>query len=104
MISSSPVSPVCSSSHTLPQLLTKPKTASDLKEVRVATSAYGKHLFGKVNLPDSTSYFMFRAFIPGGAETAKLHCIHMAEIEGKDGEKTFKAIWGPDDKLEWFDE
>lgn len=47
---------------------------------------------------------MFRAFIPGGAETAKLHCIHMAEIEGKDGEKTFKAIWGPDDKLEWFDE
>ena len=78
--------------------------ASDLKEVRVATSAYGKHLFGKVLLPDSNSYFMFRSFIPGGAETARVHCIHMAEVEEKDGEKTFKAIWSEQDPLEWFDE
>jgi len=46
---------------------------------------------------------MFRAFIPGGAETAKLHCIHMEEIEGEEAEKTFKAIFFQNDPLEWFD-
>ncbi|RDL42132.1 Uncharacterized protein BP5553_02111 [Venustampulla echinocandica] len=77
---------------------------SDLKEVRLATSAYGKHLFGKVLLPDSqNAYFMFRAFIPGDADTARLHCIHLEEIEKPDGDKVFKAIFGKDDKLEWFD-
>jgi hypothetical protein len=32
------------------------QTASDLKEVRVATSAYGMHLFGKVLIPESEKY------------------------------------------------
>jgi hypothetical protein len=48
-------------------------------------------------------YFMFRAFIPGEAETAKLHCIHMEEIENEDETKTFKAIFFQSDPLEWFD-
>jgi len=89
-------------------------SADDLKEVRLASSAYGMHLFGKVLLPESDPshaypekgsdcYFMFRAFIPGGAETAKLHCIHMEEIEGEEAEKTFKAIFFQNDPLEWFD-
>jgi len=80
-------------------------SANDLKEVRIATSAYGKHLFGKVLLPDSKphAYFMFRAFIAGGAESAKFHCIHMEEIEKPDGDKAFKAIFLQDDPLEWFD-
>ena len=63
-------------------------------------------LLGKVVLPDSGSsdcYFMFRAFIPGEAETAKLHCIHMEEIEKPDGDKVFRAIYGQNDPLEWFD-
>jgi hypothetical protein len=46
---------------------------------------------------------MFRAFIGGGAETAKLHCIHMEEIENDDGSKTFKAIFFQNDSLNWFD-
>ena len=87
------------------------------------------HLFGKVLLPDSDpshagpekyshqinsahsltnfcrshdAYFMFRAFIPGGSETARLHCIHMAETENSEG-KMFQAIFFQNDPLEWFD-
>jgi len=51
----------------------------------------------------SDAYFMFRAFIPGDAETATLHCIRLQEIEKPDGDKVFKAIFSQDDKLEWFD-
>ncbi|KAF4630101.1 hypothetical protein G7Y89_g8037 [Cudoniella acicularis] len=90
-------------------------SADDLKEVRIATSAYGMHLFGKVLLPESDpshsfpenphdAYFLFRAFIPGGAESAKLHCIHMEEKELPNGDKVFKAIFNQDEPLEWFDE
>lgn len=90
-------------------------SSDDLKEVRIATSAYGMHLLGKVLLPDSdpnhsypekgsSCYFMFRAFIGGDAETAKLHCIHMEEIEESNGNKLFKAIFHQKDPLEWFDE
>lgn len=46
---------------------------------------------------------MFRAFTSGGGETAKLHCLHMEEIEAADGDKKFKAIFGEEDQLEWFD-
>lgn len=82
-------------------------SSKDLKEVRIATSAYGMHLFGKVLLQEASpgpAYFMFRAFIPGEAENAKLHCIHTEEIEKPDGDKVFKAIFGEGDKLEWFNE
>jgi hypothetical protein len=79
-------------------------SSKDLKEVRVATSAYGIHLFGKVHLPESDGkYIMFRAFTSGPAETAKLHCLHMEETEKKDGDKVFRAIFGEGDQLEWFD-
>jgi len=89
-------------------------SSDDLKEVRIATSAYGKHLFGKVLIPDSDpehsfpekrsdAYFHFRAFIPGDAETAKLHSIYLQEIERPDGDKVFKAIFHQNDPLEWFD-
>jgi hypothetical protein len=47
---------------------------------------------------------MFRAFIPSEAKSARLHCIHMEEIEHEDGTKTFKAIFFQNDPLEWFDE
>lgn len=90
-------------------------SSDDLKIVRIAKSAYGMHLFGKVLIPDSDpshmypekgsdAYFHFRAFIPGGSETAKLHCIQMQQIDHDDGEKTFKAIFFQNDPLEWFDE
>jgi hypothetical protein len=72
--------------------------------VRVATSAYGLHLFGKVELPARWgSYIMFRAFIAGEAQAAKLHCIHFEETERSDGDKDFRAIFGKKDDLEWFD-
>jgi len=90
-------------------------TSDDLEEVRLATSAYGLHLIGKVLIPESDSshsypekagdlYFHFRAFIPGGAETATLHSIRMDETEHPDGDKTFKAVFFQNDPLEWFDE
>jgi len=83
-------------------------SSNDLEEVRVATSAYGMHLFGKVLIPDSEkgsdAYFHFRTFVPGGAETARLHCIQMQQIDEANGDKNFKAIFSKNDPLEWFDE
>ncbi|KAI9050749.1 hypothetical protein LZ554_004868 [Drepanopeziza brunnea f. sp. 'monogermtubi'] len=89
-------------------------SSDDLKEVRIATSAYGLHLFGKVLLPEcdpshaypekaTDAYFMFRAFIPAEASTAKLHCIHTEEAEKPDGDKVYRAIFSQHDKLDWFD-
>ncbi len=77
--------------------------AKDLVLVRVAKSAYGLHLFGKVQLPDSggKAYFHFRAFVAG--DTVRLHCIHTEETEQADGSKTFRAIFSRDEPLEWFD-
>ncbi|ESZ91354.1 hypothetical protein SBOR_8262 [Sclerotinia borealis F-4128] len=80
--------------------------SSSLKSVRVATSAYGLHLLGKVLLPGTEDkYFMFRAFIVGDSDTAKLHCIHMEETDvgGEEG-KMFRAIFRESDELTWFDE
>jgi len=47
---------------------------------------------------------MFRAHIPREAESATFHCVHMEEKELPDGDKVFRAIFGQDDELEWFDE
>ncbi|APA14925.1 hypothetical protein SS1G_14386 [Sclerotinia sclerotiorum 1980 UF-70] len=80
--------------------------SSSLKSVRVANSAYGLHLLGKVLIPETEDrYFMFRAFIPGDSDTAKLHCIHMEEkdVGGEEGKK-FRAIFEENDELDWFDE
>lgn len=46
---------------------------------------------------------MFRVFIPGDSETAKLHCIHTEEVEKPDGDKVYRAIFSGEDALEWFD-
>jgi len=81
-------------------------TSSSLTSVRVATSAYGLHLLGKVLIPETEDkYFMFRAFIPGDSDTATLHCIHMEETDvgGEEG-KFFRAIFEEEDELKWFDE
>ncbi|WDK13598.1 hypothetical protein CGRA01v4_04879 [Colletotrichum graminicola] len=78
----------------------------DLVAIRVAVSAYGIHLFGKIRipaLPDSgPAYIHFRAFVPGG-EPPKLHSIHTEEKEHSDGDKTYRAIFTKGDALEWFD-
>jgi len=85
-------------------------SAEDLVLVRVATSAYGLHLFGKVLLPDSEgrkfppqggAYIHFRAFI--GGDEIKFHSIETEEIEQPDGSKVFKAIYSQSDPLKWFD-
>lgn len=51
----------------------------DLQQVRVATSAYGLHLFGKVRIPslpdEGPAYIHFRAFTGGPDDQAALHSI-----------------------------
>ncbi|KAF4464642.1 hypothetical protein FALBO_8525 [Fusarium albosuccineum] len=82
-------------------------SAEDIESVRVATSAYGIHLFGKLHipaLPDSgPAYIHFRVFIGGGDDPPKLHSIHTEEREDSSGGKTYRAIFTKNDELEWFD-
>ncbi|KAG7292328.1 hypothetical protein NEMBOFW57_002363 [Staphylotrichum longicolle] len=79
----------------------------DLQQVRVATSAYGLHLFGKVRIPslpdEGPAYIHFRAFTGGPDDQAALHSIHTEDKEGPDGGHAFRAIFTKDDTLEWFD-
>ncbi|KAK3330271.1 hypothetical protein B0H66DRAFT_527633 [Apodospora peruviana] len=81
--------------------------ADDFQEVRVAVSAYGIHLFGKVRIPDmpdsGPAYIHFRAFTGGPDDEPKLHSIHTEEKEESGGGKTFRAIFTKNDPLEWFD-
>ncbi|KAL0939425.1 uncharacterized protein CTRU02_206035 [Colletotrichum truncatum] len=81
---------------------------NDFVLVRVAVSAYGIHLFGKIRIPllsdSGPAYIHFRAFdVPGGDDTAKLHSIHTEEKQHADGDKTYRAIFAREDPLEWFD-
>jgi len=88
-------------------------TPSDLELVRVGSAAYGLHLFGKVALPAAPGkYIHVRVFV--GAEdgtdgateeerVAKLHSIHTEEVVKEDGDHVFRAIFGKEDGLEWFD-
>jgi hypothetical protein len=82
-------------------------SVDDFKEVRVAGSAYGIHLFGKVRIPalpeDGPAYIHFRAFTSGPGEEVKLHSIHTEEKEEQGGGRTFRAIFTAHDPLEWFD-
>ncbi|KAI5839948.1 hypothetical protein DFP73DRAFT_483082 [Morchella snyderi] len=81
--------------------------AEDLVCVRVGTSAYGIHIFGKVQLPKTQGgYIHIRMFVGGGEgeKTYKLHCIYTEEKEAEDGRKSFRAIMGEGDELEWFNE
>ncbi|CAM1507330.1 Fc.00g069710.m01.CDS01 [Cosmosporella sp. VM-42] len=82
-------------------------STDDLESVRVAVSAYGIHLFGKVRIPampeSGPAYIHFRAFIAGSDEPPKLHSVHTEERDEEGGGKTFRAIFTKDDALEWFD-
>lgn len=78
----------------------------DFREVRVAVSAYGIILFGKVRIPampeDGPAYIHFRAFTAGPDDKAKLHSIHTEEKQ-INGDRHFRAIFTAADPLEWFD-
>ncbi|EUC34207.1 hypothetical protein COCVIDRAFT_36903 [Bipolaris victoriae FI3] len=88
-------------------------TASDLELVRAATSAYGIHLFGKVKLPAlEDGYVHIRIF--GAAKEGtdgssaeervySLHSIHTEEVVKGDGDRVYRAVFGREDGLEWFD-
>ncbi|KAF2471789.1 uncharacterized protein BDR25DRAFT_333807 [Lindgomyces ingoldianus] len=88
-------------------------TPADVETVRVGTSAYGLHLFGKVRIPAAeNAYIHVRVFIAaedgtdGSSEeerVAKLHCIHTEEVVKDDGDHVYRAIFGKNDELEWFD-
>jgi hypothetical protein len=81
--------------------------------VRVASSAYGLHMFGKVKLPAlDNAYVHVRIF--GSARDGtdgssldereySLHSIHTEEVIKDDGDRVYRAILGKDDALEWFD-
>lgn len=88
-------------------------SSSDLEAVRVGSSAYGLHLFGKVRIPAiDNGYIHVRIFVAaedgtdGGTvedRVAKLHSIHTEEVVKDGGDRVFRAIFGKDDALEWFD-
>ncbi|KAF6813895.1 hypothetical protein CPLU01_14535 [Colletotrichum plurivorum] len=79
---------------------------NNLVAVRVAVSAYGIHIFGKIRIPtlpeSGPAYIHVRAFDTPG-EPGKLHSIHTEEKEHSNGDKTYRAIFTDDDPLEWFD-
>jgi len=81
--------------------------ADDLQQVRVAVSAYGLHIFGKVRIPslpdDGPAFIHFRAFTGGPDDMATLHSIHTEDREAPDGGHTYRAIFTEADPLEWFD-
>lgn len=88
-------------------------SSSDLEAVRVAVSAYGLHLFGKVKIPSlDDAYIHVRIF--GSAKDGtdgssadereyKLHSIHTEEVVKDDGDRVYRAIFGKNDELDWFD-
>jgi len=88
-------------------------TSRDLESVRVANSAYGLHLFGKVRLPAvDDGYIHVRVF--GSAKDGtdgssvdereySLHSIHTEEVIKEDGDRVYRAILSRSDELEWFD-
>ena len=88
-------------------------TSSDLVSVRVANSAYGLHLFGKVRLPAvKDAYIHVRIF--GSAKEGtdgsevdereyKLHSVHTEEDVKSDGDRVYRAVFAETDELEWFD-
>ncbi|KAF2733409.1 hypothetical protein EJ04DRAFT_577614 [Polyplosphaeria fusca] len=88
-------------------------TSKDLIEVRAGETAYGLHLFGKVRIPDlEDGYIHIRVFISAKEGTdgttedervAKLHSIHTEEVVKQNGDHVYRAIFGPEDPLEWFE-
>lgn len=79
-------------------------STGDVTGVRVGKTAYGIHIFAKLRLPASSGSFIhFRVFVAGGDEPPKLHSIHTEEKDDGSGGKTYRAIFGEGDELEWFD-
>jgi hypothetical protein len=88
-------------------------TADDLESVRVAVTAYGLHLFGKVKLPAlENGYIHIRIF--GSAKEGtdgssldereySLHSIHTEEVVKEDGDRVYRAVFGKEDELVWFE-
>lgn len=87
--------------------------ADNLESVRVAVTAYGLHLFGKVKIPAlDNGYIHVRIF--GSAKEGtdgstsdeiehKVHSIHTEEVVKEDGDRKYRAIFGKNDALEWFE-
>ncbi|RMZ74577.1 hypothetical protein GMOD_00003633 [Pyrenophora seminiperda CCB06] len=91
-------------------------SASDLVAVRVAITAYGLHLFGKVKLRalegEGDGYIHIRVFGQPKEGTDgstleereySLHSIHTEEVIKGDGDRVYRAVFGKEDELEWFD-
>ncbi|CAA9956571.1 hypothetical protein PTMSG1_00179 [Pyrenophora teres f. maculata] len=88
-------------------------TAADLTAVRVAITAYGIHLFGKVRLPAlDDGYMHVRIFGrpkegTDGSELEEreysLHSIHTEEVIKSDGDRVYRAVFGEADELGWFE-
>ncbi|KAL1653743.1 hypothetical protein SLS61_003524 [Didymella pomorum] len=88
-------------------------TARDLESVRVAISAYGLHLFGKIKLPAvDDGHIHVRVFgapkdgTDGSSADEReysLHSIHTEEVIKEGGDRVYRAIFGRNDELEWFD-
>jgi len=76
-------------------------------------TAYGLHLFGKVRLPAlDNGYIHIRIF--GSAKDGtdgssldereySLHSIHTEEVVKEDGDRVYRAVFGKEDQLEWFE-
>ncbi|CAK7272779.1 hypothetical protein SEPCBS57363_005320 [Sporothrix epigloea] len=85
-------------------------SADDFVLVRVATTAYGLVLFGKLRIPALASggdsktpaYVHFRAFSAGPDQPALFHSFQTADLEDAQGNKTFHSIFTADDSLVWF--
>ncbi|KAL1603760.1 hypothetical protein SLS60_005350 [Paraconiothyrium brasiliense] len=87
--------------------------SSALEAVRVGEIAYGYHLFDKVKPPAlDNGYIHIRIFISAkdGANgsdleerVAKLARILTEEMVKYDGEHVYRAIFGKDDTLGWFE-
>ncbi|KAH8177533.1 hypothetical protein LIA77_02615 [Sarocladium implicatum] len=79
-------------------------STKDITGVRVGKTAYGIHLFAKLQLPAASgSFIQFRVFVAGGDEPPKLHSIHTEEKDDGNGGKSYRAVFQDSDELEWFD-
>lgn len=83
--------------------------AHDFVLVRVAATAYGLILFGKLRIPalakggDAPAFVHFRAFSEGPDQEAKFHSFHTADTEDAEGHKSFRSLFTEAEPLEWFD-
>lgn len=79
-------------------------SVDDFVLVRVATTAYGIILFGKLRLPALPgAYVHFRAFSEGKDQDALFHSFHTQDAEDANGHKTYRTLFTEDEPLDWFD-